>query len=139
MLLYCEVESQPGRRPWHTSALSKISPSTGASRKEGRRQGPYTCFELYFDVFRTIRMGSPQSSHIEIQHQEFYLGIRIDGDSGLQFTNGSLMPTLEYLEIATPYIQITTTQSCQDPNAESTVAKLAEKSGRVRRSRRTSR
>jgi hypothetical protein len=81
-------------------------------------------------------MGSPQSSHIEIQHQEFYLGIKIDGDSGLQFTNGSLMPTLEYLEIATPYIQITTAQSCQNLNADFTFAKLAEKSGRVRRSRR---
>jgi hypothetical protein len=70
-------------------------------QQEGRREGPYTCFKLYFDVFRTIRMGSPQGRHIEIQHQDFYFSIEIEGDSGLQFTNSSLMPTLEFLEIAT--------------------------------------
>jgi hypothetical protein len=48
-------------------------------------------------------MGSPQASgrHIETQHQEFYLDIEIEDDSRLQFTNSSLVLTLEYLEIAT--------------------------------------
>jgi hypothetical protein len=46
-------------------------------------------------------MGSPQGRHIEIQHQEYYLDIEIEDDSRLQFTNSSLMLTLEYLEIAT--------------------------------------
>jgi hypothetical protein len=46
-------------------------------------------------------MGSPQGRHIEIQHQEFYLDIEIEDDGRLQFTNSSLILTLEYLEIAT--------------------------------------
>jgi hypothetical protein len=67
-------------------------------------------------VSRTIRMGNPQGRHIELQHQEFYLDIEIEGDSGLQFTNGSLMPTLEYLEIATYKLLLRSPAKTQTPN-----------------------
>jgi hypothetical protein len=45
--------------------------------------------------------------------------IEIEGDSGLQFTNGSLMPMLEYLEIATYKLLLRSPAKTQTP--ESTV------------------
>jgi hypothetical protein len=61
-------------------------------------------------------MGSPQGRHIEIQYQDFYLNIETEGDGGLQFTNSSLMPTLEFLEIATYKLLLRSPAKTQTPN-----------------------
>jgi hypothetical protein len=90
--------------------------------QEGRGEGSNAGFDIFAEMIRAVRMGSPGSdSHSnKTEHREFYLKTYLGSDNELNITDGSGNSSIRLGQERRT--QITTADSRQDPIAECTFA-----------------